>query len=241
MTQEILRNTLKRFAELHGQSFDPSLLKNPESYNYPYQAGDLQIFIHDLIGLASKLEFSLKLNYLEAEKLQAALKEIPSPCILFEKTGSGWLPLIHIPKDSGIQSTERVLAQGIEKQELDIPDLGRLIAAPEPGSQDKEVKYLLITGMSWKSLVSHLNRKDGNSKPLSPAGRLMRLLGNEKRDIGYIYVYAMIIGLISLSLPIGIQSIINLISGGMFTNSVVVLISLLSWAYWYQVDCRFCR
>jgi ABC-type bacteriocin/lantibiotic exporter with double-glycine peptidase domain len=53
------------------------------------------------------------------------------------------------------------------------------------------------------------------------------LLGNEKRDIGYIYVYAMIIGLISLSLPIGIQSIINLISGGMFTNSIVVLISLV--------------
>jgi ABC-type bacteriocin/lantibiotic exporter with double-glycine peptidase domain len=227
MTQEILRNTLKRFAELHGQSFDPSLLKNPESYNYPYDPGDFQIFIHDLISLASRLEFSLKLNYLEEAKLQAALKEIPSPCILFEKTAFGWVPLIHIPQESGRQSIERVLVQGIESQELPAPDTSRLIAASEPGSPDKEEKYLLITGMSWKSIVSHLSRKDGNSKPLSPVKRLVRLLGNEGRDIGYIYVYAMIIGLISLSLPIGIQSIINLISGGMFTNSIVVLISLV--------------
>jgi ABC-type bacteriocin/lantibiotic exporter with double-glycine peptidase domain len=227
MTQEILRNTLKRFAELHGQSFDPSLLKNPESYNYPYQPGDFQIFIHDLISLASKLEFSLKINYLEEGKLRAALKEIPSPSILFEKTSTGWVPLIHIPRESGKQSIERVLVQGIESLDLPAPESSRLIASPEPGSPDKDEKFILISGMSCKSLVSHLSRKDGNSKPLSPAKRLMRLLGNEGRDIGYIYVYAMIIGLISLSLPIGIQSIINLISGGMYTNSIVVLISLV--------------
>ncbi|WP_266365029.1 peptidase domain-containing ABC transporter [Tellurirhabdus rosea] len=63
--------------------------------------------------------------------------------------------------------------------------------------------------------------------PLTPFQRLMGLLSNEKRDIYYIYLYAIVVGLISLSLPLGIQAIINLISGGMVFSSVYLLIGLV--------------
>jgi ABC-type bacteriocin/lantibiotic exporter with double-glycine peptidase domain len=57
--------------------------------------------------------------------------------------------------------------------------------------------------------------------------RLLRLLATEKKDIGYIYVYAIIVGLISLILPLGTQAIIGMVSGGMFFSSVIVLISII--------------
>jgi ABC-type bacteriocin/lantibiotic exporter with double-glycine peptidase domain len=227
MTQEILRKTLGKFASLHGQSFDPSLLLSPESFNYSYEDNEIQVFIHDLIRLATKLEFSIKVNYLIEAQLQGALKEIPSPVILLEKNQEGWIPLIHSRNEENKICLDRVLEQGIERRAGEEINPQKLCISREPGSPDPEEKYILISGMAWKSLVSHLDRQDGLSKPLSPLKRLGRLLGNEKRDIAYIYVYAMIIGLISLSLPIGIQSIINLVSGGMFTNSIVVLISLV--------------
>ncbi|QDK82066.1 ABC transporter ATP-binding protein [Spirosoma sp. KCTC 42546] len=61
----------------------------------------------------------------------------------------------------------------------------------------------------------------------SPSQRLFRLLGTEKKDIGYIYLYALVTGLISLSLPLGIQAVFNLVSGGLVFSSVYVLIGLI--------------
>ncbi len=57
--------------------------------------------------------------------------------------------------------------------------------------------------------------------------RLLRLLGTERRDIGYIYLYAIVTGLLGLSLPLGIQAVFNLVSGGLVFSSVYVLIGLV--------------
>lgn len=63
--------------------------------------------------------------------------------------------------------------------------------------------------------------------PPSPFKRLIRLLTSEKRDIGYIYLYAIIAGLINLSLPLGIQAVFNFVSSGTVFNSVYLLIGLV--------------
>ncbi|QHW00404.1 ABC transporter transmembrane domain-containing protein [Spirosoma endbachense] len=63
--------------------------------------------------------------------------------------------------------------------------------------------------------------------PPSSVQRLLRLLGTEKKDISYIYLYALVTGFISLSLPLGIQAIFNLVSGGLVFSSVYVLIGVV--------------
>lgn len=61
----------------------------------------------------------------------------------------------------------------------------------------------------------------------TPTQRLIRLLRNEKKDIWYIYLYAIVVGLISLSLPLGTQAVFTLVSGGLVFSSVYVLIGLV--------------
>ncbi|AQG80032.1 ABC transporter [Spirosoma montaniterrae] len=61
----------------------------------------------------------------------------------------------------------------------------------------------------------------------TPTQRLFRLLSNDKKDIGYVYLYAIVTGLISLSLPLGIQAVFNLVSGGLVFSSVYLLIGLV--------------
>lgn len=56
-----------------------------------------------------------------------------------------------------------------------------------------------------------------------PLRRFLRLLSLDKKDIGYIYVYAIFAGVIGLSIPVGIQAIINLIALGQPSSSWVVL------------------
>lgn len=62
---------------------------------------------------------------------------------------------------------------------------------------------------------------------ISPLKRFWELLKPDRREIRNIYVYAFFLGLVNLSLPLGIQSIINLIQGGQMSTSWVVLVSFV--------------
>ncbi len=64
--------------------------------------------------------------------------------------------------------------------------------------------------------------------PITPWQRLTRLLRVDKREIGHIYLYALVGGAISLTVPLGIQAIINLISGGQIATSWGVLIAFVT-------------
>ena len=59
---------------------------------------------------------------------------------------------------------------------------------------------------------------------LTPQRRLLRLLGQYRREIRYIFLYAVVAGLINLSLPLGIQAIIGQIAGGGINASWGVLV-----------------
>ena len=62
---------------------------------------------------------------------------------------------------------------------------------------------------------------------LRPMRRLQRLLQTDKKDIWQVYIYALLNGLVNLSLPLGIQAIINLIQGGEMSTSWVVLVGFV--------------
>lgn len=62
---------------------------------------------------------------------------------------------------------------------------------------------------------------------MTPVQRFWGLLKPDSKEISQLYVYAIFNGLVSLSLPLGIQAIINLIQGGQMSTSWVVLIVIV--------------
>lgn len=62
---------------------------------------------------------------------------------------------------------------------------------------------------------------------LTPVSRFFSLLSVDRKEIFYIYIYALFNGMILLSLPLGIQAIINLISGGQITSSWIILVIIV--------------
>lgn len=62
---------------------------------------------------------------------------------------------------------------------------------------------------------------------LTTSQRLINLLKLDKKDISQIFFYAIFAGLISLSLPLGIQAIINLIQSGRVSVSWIVLVFIV--------------
>lgn len=61
----------------------------------------------------------------------------------------------------------------------------------------------------------------------TPMERLWQLLVLEKGNIGLVYAYATLVGLFSLTLPLGVQAIIGLVSGGLFLQPIVILITFV--------------
>lgn len=61
----------------------------------------------------------------------------------------------------------------------------------------------------------------------SPMDRMGELLLLERGNIGLVYAYATLTGLFSLTLPLGVQAIIGLVSGGLFLQPIVILIVLV--------------
>ncbi len=61
----------------------------------------------------------------------------------------------------------------------------------------------------------------------TPLQRLISLLRLDKRDISQVFFYAIFAGLVSLSLPLGIQAIINLIQSGRVSVSWIVLVIIV--------------
>lgn len=59
---------------------------------------------------------------------------------------------------------------------------------------------------------------------MSPAKRFFSLLKLDKKDVTQIFFYAIIAGLINLSLPLGIQAIVNFLQSGRVSVSWIVLV-----------------
>ncbi|WP_200977806.1 peptidase domain-containing ABC transporter [Echinicola sp. 20G] len=62
---------------------------------------------------------------------------------------------------------------------------------------------------------------------LTPIQRLWRLLKLYKPEIRQIYTYALVIGIVNLSLPLGIQAIINYLQTGELSISWVLLVTIV--------------
>jgi ABC-type bacteriocin/lantibiotic exporter with double-glycine peptidase domain len=69
---------------------------------------------------------------------------------------------------------------------------------------------------------------------LTPFQRFISLLELDKRDIRQVFYYAIFAGLVALSLPLGIQAIINLIQGAQISTSWIVLVIVVTLGVAFQ-------
>jgi len=69
---------------------------------------------------------------------------------------------------------------------------------------------------------------------MSPWQRFISLLDLDRRDIKQLFYYAIFAGLVALSLPLGIQAIINLIQGAQISSSWIVLVALVTLGVAFQ-------
>jgi ABC-type bacteriocin/lantibiotic exporter with double-glycine peptidase domain len=67
-----------------------------------------------------------------------------------------------------------------------------------------------------------------SAKPMKPINRVLGLLEMDKKDIGYLYLFAAFSGLITLAVPLGVQALIGLIEGGQISTSLFFIVFVVA-------------
>ncbi|MEQ8241423.1 MAG: ABC transporter ATP-binding protein, partial [Cyclobacteriaceae bacterium] len=219
MTNKQITEAIQELAEILTLDLSSEALSAMEKLDRPYSDGELMEFLRDFVEAGYDTGMIMLEKNLTKEKFFRFCNEIQAaPIIVFAKDEE-LAPFI-IQKEKKRFNISKISATGVERYKTD--DLEQLDLA----CTDK-LEVIFISVFDYESLVSEHSADGTQATKISPVKRLLRLLAADKKDIFYVYVYAALIGLFSLSLPLGIQAAVELISGGVVFSSVYILIGFV--------------
>ncbi|PSR53787.1 xenobiotic-transporting ATPase [Adhaeribacter arboris] len=206
--------------QLHGLTAAPHLAEEPL-----LSAADKGITVPSFLAYLQEAGSKQKLFYVLSEptftELPVILARSKTPVVVCQFIEDQVVPVVIQRRE---KQYEVYRFTGPKPQKLVLASVEEIMNSCYQIPDQTENQTYLLTSLVHQPTES-IASKEGK-KP-SHLGRLFDFLAVEKTQIGYIYVYAAIAGIISLSLPLGIQSIIGFVSGGQMSTSIVVLIGFI--------------
>jgi ABC-type bacteriocin/lantibiotic exporter with double-glycine peptidase domain len=227
MNSHYIRQIVEQLATATGQPIVVSRNTYEQiEQNSNYTGGDIHQFIEDLSRSARTNNLTLVVNHAPKNEFVAFINEAAYPILYFEEHNLGITPVI-VGQDCHGQEIQ--WSPIIENRPYPIhTEVKSPLLFKNQAEQSRNGEVLYITAFPMQPLVSDDSTlRQAENEVLTPVQRLVRLLRNERKDIGYIYFYAVVVGLISLILPLGVQAIFSLVSSGSVFSSVYVLMGLV--------------
>jgi ABC-type bacteriocin/lantibiotic exporter with double-glycine peptidase domain len=211
---------LRESALLMKHDFNPTDLRFAEVNKRTYSDEEFMEFKRDLVEAGSKVRLMLLEYSLPIEDFKQFIVKEEDSVVVFDDSGDNVIPRI-------IRKQKRKLTQIIIDNEastqtnFNLDDADKFLL-----NNDNEITFFVV--VPYRGLVSEYGYdQDLSGEKMSPVRRFLRLLSTERKDIYYIFFYALVVGGLGLVLPLGIQTTIELVSGGVFFSSIYVLITLL--------------
>jgi ABC-type bacteriocin/lantibiotic exporter with double-glycine peptidase domain len=213
---EILHNTAERLK----LTLDSSVLIETDNLLRSYKLDDLAEFIRDLTEMAQNTGIAYIKKEINREDFELFIENYDAPMILFLKEGDEIIPSIIDTNSKSKKEITLIRPSGNKVHDFKEISQDRILL-------NTKGEIIFLSAFAYESVVGSI-REDGDrdEKP-SPVKRLFHLLSTDRKDIFYVYVYSVIIGISSLILPLSIQATIELISGGVFFSSVYFLIAAI--------------
>ncbi|MBS1976021.1 MAG: ATP-binding cassette domain-containing protein [Bacteroidetes bacterium] len=215
LTNHTISTALKEIAFLLKHDLHESSVRQVERNQRTYLAEEFPEFKRDLTeaGHQSRIIF---MDYAVSDSgFPEFLAQQDTPSIVFIKDGDVLKPVIVTA--SGKRFHQLLVDDVTVTKENGIPSTEGLF-------RDASNAIVCIASLAYNSPVSD---HSGEETHMTPVKRLWRLLATEKNEIAYVFFYAGISGLVSLVLPLGIQTTVELVTGGVIFSSVYVMIGLV--------------
>lgn len=209
----ILRETALHLSH----DYDTHGLQFTEINNRQYTEEDFDEFKRDLLETGSRIHLMLLEYHLDPDSFHQFVQDEENFILAFQKNENLLEPILIHPPTKKRTQTNIGTSRNTESDYAPRSDW-------YCNAQGEVIFFVLFP---HRSLVSEYEEISLESKKLNPMRRLVRLMHTERKEINYIIFYALIAGLISLVLPLGIQTTVELISGGVFFSSVYLLIGII--------------
>lgn len=217
-TDQILR-ILNESALLLQHDVNMADLRGRELSNRNYEADESDEWTRDLIETGNNVRILFLEYQLEKPELIRFTKELDFPLLFLRKEGSQLVPQLLVTTKSGHELITFFASDNEVQKTTPVQALNWL-------SENEEVRFFAVA--AYDHMVSEPSLDEtGEHLHLTPLSRLYRLLNAERKEILYILFYAVIVGLLSLVLPLGISTTVELVSGGVFFSSIYLLIGLI--------------
>jgi ABC-type bacteriocin/lantibiotic exporter with double-glycine peptidase domain len=209
------------FLERYDLSANLTYIKQQAAAVNGYIESSADSFVEALVDSGRELDLAYLRKSIVLKELEAELLQDEISVVAFLREGIKYNPVL-LRATAGKVRVEVISDNGKLVQEKWSEEFSRNLLIDQRG------EVVLVACFPFES-HDNVGDKEMNKKPdvRSVFARFYKLLLAEKREIGHLYIYAFLSGFLSLSLPLGIQSIINFVSSGQISTSVVVLISLI--------------
>jgi ABC-type bacteriocin/lantibiotic exporter with double-glycine peptidase domain len=179
----------------------------------------------EFVDIAQMLEYMqedgpyLNLNFLGHKLNREDIKELLNvnhfPVLVYKEQEQNLTPFIIERKENCFEvfNGKTGLLKQVGFDDLDLSDI--LVNTPFEN---------VITALLNDSNYVHLLKKKKNE---STFNKLLAILSVDKKDILTLFFYAVVGGIVGLTIPLGIQSLINFLQMGRFTASGFILIILI--------------
>lgn len=215
MTNEHIIHFLREAAIRLQHDINPEDLRIVGFNQRTYSAADFAELKRDIIEAGRKIGLLILDYKLRKDQFLDFIKESSEPVLVFRVENDQLSPVLL----QNIKGKITILKDNTTAEEYLHDSTGAWFT-----NEQREIISFVI--LPYKSIVGEYQH-DSTGEMVTPVRRLFRLLSTERKDIVYILLYALFIGLVSLILPLGLQTTVELISGGVFFSSVYVLIGLV--------------
>ena len=192
-----------------------------------YRTGNFESFLNMMQDAGQGAEISFVRQEFTPVELTDLINSLNFPLLAFTRNSA-----VVIYKDkrdvfvwkNATSKAEELSSEGISNLVAELCTLDTLLGRDSTNPNSESYIFTLCP-VGIKTMTGR-DETEG-TKTFSPLKRFFKFVASEKSNIFYIYIYAVLIGLINLSLPLGIQAIIGRISGGMIFDGVIVLVTFV--------------
>ena len=192
-----------------------------------YRNGNFESFLNMMQDAGQGAEISFVRQEFTPAELTDLIDSLNFPLLAFTRNSA-----VIIYKDkrdvfvwkNATSKAEELSSEGISNLVAELCTLDTLLGRDSTNPNSESYIFTLCP-VGIKTMTG--SDESEGAKTFSPLKRFFKFVASEKSNIFYIYIYAVLIGLINLSLPLGIQAIIGRISGGMIFDGVIVLITFV--------------
>ena len=222
---------IEEFSKASKHALDHVELQKAKARYQQNISNNFDVFWEQLINIGTFAKFAFEIRTATKAEFEALLSKNTFPVIYFKKSDEGLTPVLlkHFQtknyqtivfEDDSEQNADY---KTIEEISSEAKNINQLVLENDYQNEDGKIDQILfITGFHINPTLNLEHKKN-----ISPFQRFLSLLKAEKRDIKYIYFFAILIAIINLALPLGVQAIVGLISGGLLIESVIILITLV--------------